>query len=83
MPRPSVSTARRWLNGAAVANCPRVPAYCCWRPGWCCEARAPVGAAAIAGVVTPAQFPILSLGLLGGVLVTIMLLACYRARLAR
>ena len=22
MPRPSVSTARRWLNGAAVANCP-------------------------------------------------------------
>jgi hypothetical protein len=44
---------------------------------------APVGAAAIAGAVTPAQFPILSLGLLGGVLVTIMLLACYHARLSR
>ena len=35
------------------------------------------------GAVTQCQFPILSLGLLGGVLVTIMLLACYRARLAR
>jgi hypothetical protein len=44
---------------------------------------APVGAAAIAGVVTPTHVPMLSLGLLGGVLMTVMLLACYRARLSR